>query len=315
MSLSAKLRRAPLRIASGAFILNSGIGKLAADDETAKHLQDFAVGTYPFLGKVQPKVFAKGLAVGELALGGALLLPVVSPVVAGAALVGFSGALLNLYWQTPGMHEEGSPRPTQQGMPIAKDVWMLGIGAGLLADGLLAPAHDRKTALGATVAEKRAEKTRRAKRKAKRAARKAGSRNTDYVKQVREAATDLQAEAAKRANKAARKAAREAQKRAEKASERAGKKLAEARADYGPVVAERAKHARRTAQGLADEYGPVVADKAKQARDTARDLADEYGPVVADKAKQARDTARDLADEYGPVVADKAKQARDRIAS
>jgi hypothetical protein len=27
-------------------------------------------------------------------------------------------------------------RPTQQGTPIAKDVWLLGIGVGLLADEL-----------------------------------------------------------------------------------------------------------------------------------------------------------------------------------
>jgi hypothetical protein len=62
MSLSAKLRRAPLRIVTGAFILNSGIGKLSADENTAKMLHGMATGTYPFLGKVQPKVFAKGLA-------------------------------------------------------------------------------------------------------------------------------------------------------------------------------------------------------------------------------------------------------------
>ena len=36
MSLSAKLRRAPIRIATGAFILNSGLGKLHGDEDTAK---------------------------------------------------------------------------------------------------------------------------------------------------------------------------------------------------------------------------------------------------------------------------------------
>jgi hypothetical protein len=34
------------------------------------------------------------------------------------------------------MREEGSLRPTQQGMSIAKDVWMFGIGLTLLIDGL-----------------------------------------------------------------------------------------------------------------------------------------------------------------------------------
>ena len=35
MSLAAKLRRAPLRLATGAFILNAGVGKLSADEGTA----------------------------------------------------------------------------------------------------------------------------------------------------------------------------------------------------------------------------------------------------------------------------------------
>jgi hypothetical protein len=34
------------------------------------------------------------------------------------------------------MREEGSLRPTQQGVPLAKDVWMLGIGATLIVDAL-----------------------------------------------------------------------------------------------------------------------------------------------------------------------------------
>jgi hypothetical protein len=58
MSLSAKLRRAPLRLATGAYILNTGLTKLNADDETAKSLHGMASGTYPVLGKLEPKVFA-----------------------------------------------------------------------------------------------------------------------------------------------------------------------------------------------------------------------------------------------------------------
>ena len=128
MSLTAKLRRAPLRLATGAYILNTGIGKLSADEETAKQLHGMASGTYRFLGKMDPKTFAKVLAVGEITVGGALLLPIVPPVIAGGALLGFSGALLNVYWNTPGMHEDGDPRPTNQGVAMAKDVWMFGIG-------------------------------------------------------------------------------------------------------------------------------------------------------------------------------------------
>jgi len=36
----------------------------------------------------------------------------------------------------PGMRKENSPFPTQQGTPLAKDVWMMGIGLGLVIDDL-----------------------------------------------------------------------------------------------------------------------------------------------------------------------------------
>ncbi|WP_375480806.1 hypothetical protein [uncultured Jatrophihabitans sp.] len=303
MSLSAKLRRAPTRIVTGAFILNSGVGKLGADEGTAKQLHGLATGTYPFLGKVDPKLFTKGLAVGEIALGGVVLLPIVPPVVAGLGLVGFSGALLNMWWNTDGMHEPGSPRPTVQGVGIAKDVWMLGIGASLVADSLLEPAHDKKVEIVAGVSSKRADRGRKA-RKAKKQAKKA---NNELLKRATEAATHAQAEVGKRAAKAGAKA----QKQALKASAKATKAVADARTDYAPVVAEKAKQARDAAKSLADEYGPVAAEKAKQARQAAQDLADTYGPVAAEKAKQARQAAQDLADTYGPVAADYAKQARD----
>jgi hypothetical protein len=136
MALPVKLRHLPQRIATGAFILNSGIGKLNADEATAAQLHGFAVGTYPFLAKLKPQDFVKLLGGTEVALGAALLLPVVPSALAGAGLAVFSGGLLGLYARTPGMRKEGSPLPTQQGIPIAKDVWMLGIGLGLVLDDL-----------------------------------------------------------------------------------------------------------------------------------------------------------------------------------
>ena len=137
MSIAAKLRRAPGRAAAGAFILNSGIGKLTSkSEEQAKGLHGMAVGTYPFLGKIEPKLFLKGLGAGETALGAALLLPIFPAGLVGLALLGFSGSLLALYVRTPGMHDD-KMRPTQQGIPIAKDVWMAGIGAGLMLDAVL----------------------------------------------------------------------------------------------------------------------------------------------------------------------------------
>ena len=128
-------RQLPARIAAGAFILNSGIGKLSADEATAKQVHGFAAGAYPFLGHLKPKDFVRALAISELALGAALLIPVVPDIVAGAGLTAFSGGLLGLYARTPGMRKEGSPFPTQDGIALAKDVWMTGIGVSLLVDG------------------------------------------------------------------------------------------------------------------------------------------------------------------------------------
>jgi len=131
-----KWRHVPQRVAAGAFILNSGIGKWSADEETAKQLHGFATGTYPFLAKLKPEDFVKLLAGTEIALGTALLLPFVPSVVAGAGLTAFSGGLLGLYVRTPGMRKDGTPLPTQQGVPLAKDIWMAGIGLGLVIDEL-----------------------------------------------------------------------------------------------------------------------------------------------------------------------------------
>ena len=136
MRFSVRARHLPPRVAAGAFILNSGIGKLRADEEAAAQLHGFAAGAYPFLARLKPADFVRLLAVSEITLGAALLLPVVPAAVAGAGLAAFSGGLLGLYARTPGMRKENSLFPTQQGTPLAKDVWMMGIGLGLVIDDL-----------------------------------------------------------------------------------------------------------------------------------------------------------------------------------
>ena len=136
MALPVKLRHLPQRVVTGAFILNSGISKLSADEETARQLHGFASGTYPFLAKLKPEDFVKLLAGTEITLGAALLLPIVPTALAGAGLAVFSGGLLGLYARTPGMRREGTPFPTEQGTALAKDVWMGGIGLGLVIDEL-----------------------------------------------------------------------------------------------------------------------------------------------------------------------------------
>lgn len=137
MKLPLKKRHIPGRVAAGAFILNSGIEKSHADEQTAQALHGMASGTYPFLGSMKPTDFIRFLSAGEIALGVALLAPVVPTVVAGVGLAAFSAGLLGLYVRTPGMRKDGSLAPTQQGLPIAKDIWMLGIAGGLIVDELV----------------------------------------------------------------------------------------------------------------------------------------------------------------------------------
>jgi uncharacterized membrane protein YphA (DoxX/SURF4 family) len=137
MDLRRKARQLPLRLAAGSYVLNSGLSKWEADEATAKQLEGFAAGTYPFLAKLDPRLFTKALSATEIAVGIAVALPLVPSAVAGAALTGFALALLGLYLRTPGMRKQGSLRPTPQGIPLAKDVWLAGIGASLFIDGLI----------------------------------------------------------------------------------------------------------------------------------------------------------------------------------
>jgi uncharacterized membrane protein YkgB len=46
-----------------------------------------------------------------------------------------------MYARTPAMRKPGSIWPSQAGVAVSKDVWMLGIGLGLVADGLTGPGR------------------------------------------------------------------------------------------------------------------------------------------------------------------------------
>ena len=131
-----RLRNIPTRLATGVFILHSGIEKWGGGPDVAAGIHGMASGAYPVFKGLEPAQFLKLLSVGEIAVGTALLAPFVPPAVAGLALTGFSGALVTLYLRTPFLHEPGSIWPTQDGVGVSKDVWMLGIGLGLVLDGL-----------------------------------------------------------------------------------------------------------------------------------------------------------------------------------
>lgn len=123
------------RLATGAFILNSGLSKLKADEATAQGLHGMACTAYPFLQKLDAERFTRLLAWSEIGVGAALLVPVVPTRLAGLGLTGFSAGLLGLYLRVPGMRNPGSLRPTMDGIALAKDSWMLGIGIGFLGAG------------------------------------------------------------------------------------------------------------------------------------------------------------------------------------
>ncbi|HXQ62898.1 MAG TPA: hypothetical protein VN796_11230 [Acidimicrobiales bacterium] len=128
------LRDVPLRVVTGAYILHSGLDKWRGDEARAAAVHAMASDAYPAFGSMPPTRFLRLLAAGEIATGAVLLSPTVSNVKAGAALTGFSGALVGLYAKAPGLRKPGSVWPEPKGIAVSKDVWLLGIGLSLLAD-------------------------------------------------------------------------------------------------------------------------------------------------------------------------------------
>jgi hypothetical protein len=134
--LPLKARDLPGRIAAGGYILHAGLEKWQGDAARAEALHRTAAMAFPVLKNIPPERFLRMLAAGEIAVGSALLAPVVPAALAGAALTGFSGALLAMYARTPALRKPGSIWPSQAGTAVSKDVWMLGIGLGLIGSGL-----------------------------------------------------------------------------------------------------------------------------------------------------------------------------------
>jgi uncharacterized membrane protein YphA (DoxX/SURF4 family) len=127
-------RNVPLRLVTGAYIAHTGWEKWHGSEEQAAGIHGMATGAYPVFAGMKSIDFLRLLSVGEMATGALLLAPFVPTAVAGAALTGFSGALVGMYLRTPALHRPGSIWPTQQGVAVSKDSWMLGIGLSLLVD-------------------------------------------------------------------------------------------------------------------------------------------------------------------------------------
>jgi hypothetical protein len=135
--MATKLWHVPVRLATGAIILDQGLQKLGADEDTAKWLHGQATQAFPQVADMDPREFVQLLSAGEIALGTALLgIGLVPSSLAGLALGVFGGSLTRLYLKAPGTRREGTIAPSHQGVGLAKDSWMLAIGAALVLDAL-----------------------------------------------------------------------------------------------------------------------------------------------------------------------------------
>jgi hypothetical protein len=134
--LRVKARDLPGRVTTGGYILHSGLEKWHGDQARAEVIHKMAANAFPVLKDIPPARFLRILSASEIAIGAALVVPVIPGALAGAALTGFSGALLAMYGRTQALHKPGSIWPTPAGTGVSKDVWMLGIGLGLVAGAL-----------------------------------------------------------------------------------------------------------------------------------------------------------------------------------
>ncbi|MGK4065449.1 hypothetical protein AB0Y14_05235 [Rothia sp. HC945] len=130
--MAFSLSNLALRAIPGAFILNSGYGKLNLDEQTAGQLQSMAANAFPAVKDLDAETFGKALAYSEFVVGGALVIPVVPSRVAGLALGAFAGGLLTMYFKTDEMTEEDGIRPSQAGTAVAKDSWIAAITLALI---------------------------------------------------------------------------------------------------------------------------------------------------------------------------------------
>jgi uncharacterized membrane protein YphA (DoxX/SURF4 family) len=221
MEISANVRRAPLRLTTGAFVLNSGVSTFSATGEKTARLQSTAAKLVPQVERMDPRTFAKVLGAGEVTLGTALMLPVVPAAAAALGLTAFAASLLATR-SSNGQHTDSDGQPA---VPNATEVWMLGSGVSLLLDALTTPAHDKSVEVSAKLHEKAAAKKRHLRRSRRRAAaveamHDAGERVTELRDEYQPIAAKKLKKAKKKARKQAKLVAAAARETAEGASQR-----------------------------------------------------------------------------------------------
>ncbi|MEA5456330.1 DoxX family membrane protein [Sinomonas sp. JGH33] len=123
-----------LRLATGAYMINSGVSKLSLDEESAEAIQNMAANAIPQVKQIPAATFGKALAASEIALGSALVLPFVPTKLAALGLTAFGVGLVATYAKTPGLTHADGVRPTPAGVAMAKDSWLAAIGLALLVD-------------------------------------------------------------------------------------------------------------------------------------------------------------------------------------
>ncbi|WP_297187879.1 hypothetical protein [uncultured Corynebacterium sp.] len=135
------LTSAAFRVIPGAFILNAGIGKLGMDESSSAGLQNMAATGIPQMKEIPTDKFGDFIAYSEIGIGATLLAPFVPDRLAGMVLTPFAAGLLSMYFGNPENTEDDGIRPSQEGLPLAKDSFLLAIGLGLALKG----KDDKKT--------------------------------------------------------------------------------------------------------------------------------------------------------------------------
>ena len=79
------LAHIPLRLATGAYILNSGLSGQGLEGQAAEGLHGMASNAIPAWKRIPPEQFGRILSASEIALGAALLIPFVPSALVGVA--------------------------------------------------------------------------------------------------------------------------------------------------------------------------------------------------------------------------------------
>jgi hypothetical protein len=72
-TMATKLWHVPVRLATAAIILDQGLLKLSADEDTARWLHGQATQAFPRFADMEPRDFVQLLSASEIALGVGLL--------------------------------------------------------------------------------------------------------------------------------------------------------------------------------------------------------------------------------------------------